>query len=131
MEPEICKKMLKTWSENLRPKICCHHTWLLHGKSCPPQGRFPTSFLTVSKTNQCSKKERKGGKGKAKNNSENRKAQRRKSLSINFDFCAWPNRNVANQDARARKIICHDASAFLTRLKLIWPRFKKLRCSMC
>ena len=32
-EPEICTKMLKTWSEKLT-KICCHHTWLLHGKSC-------------------------------------------------------------------------------------------------
>ena len=39
-EPEIYTKMLKKLSEKTQTKICCHYTWLLHGKNCPSQWRF-------------------------------------------------------------------------------------------
>ena len=51
-----------------RTKICCHYTWLLHGKNCPSRLRSLRSFLTASKLNHCSKRKRKGEKGKAKKN---------------------------------------------------------------
>ena len=92
-------------------KICCHYTWLLHGKSCPSRWRFLRSFLTASKPSRRSitaaKKERKGEKGKAKKNSKNPEAKRRRSLSPpksqNFDFCACPSQNVAKRDASGKK----------------------------
>ena len=55
-----------------RSKISCHHTWLLHGQTCPSQWRFLGSFLNCKqaqqKANHCSKNKRKGEKGKATEN---------------------------------------------------------------
>ena len=59
-------------------KICCHHTWLLHGKSCLSWWRFPRSFLTASKPSRRSitaaKTREKEKKERQKKNSKNRKA---------------------------------------------------------
>ena len=35
--------------QKVEAKICCHQTWLLHGKSCLSRCRFRRSFLTASK----------------------------------------------------------------------------------
>ena len=50
-------------------KICRHHTWLLHGKSCPSRWRFPRSFLTASKPSRrpITVAKRKGQKKNSKN----------------------------------------------------------------
>ena len=64
MEPEICTKMLKMWSEKLRPKFALKILISAHARVKMLQ----TKMLV------------------------------------------------------ARKPSCHDASTFLTRLKLIWPR---------
>ena len=99
-------------------------TWLLHGKKV----RFNDAFSEVLngkqaqyEDNLCSKKIRKGEKGQAKK-IKKRKAQRRKSLSQNFEFCACPSRNVENKNATLveRKARCHVVNAFLSRLKLVW-----------
>ena len=67
MEPEMHKNAQKV-EQKTQTKICCHYTWLLHGKNCPSQWPFLRSFLTASKPS------RKGEKGMAKKNSKNRKA---------------------------------------------------------
>ena len=59
-----------------RSKICCHYTWLLHGKICPSRWRrFLWSLLTASKpirrTIPAAKKKSKGEKGKAKKKKKN------------------------------------------------------------
>ena len=57
----------------------------------------------------CSKKKRKGEKGKVKKNSNNQKAYRRRSLSPqNFDFCACPSHNALKHDAGGKtgKLLC-------------------------
>ena len=87
MKPEICTKMLKKWSEKLRPKFpATTPQWLVHGKNCPPRWCFLTSFLTASKplegqSLQHKRKKRSKRKAKKKKNSKNRKALRRRSLS--------------------------------------------------
>ena len=64
------------------------------------------------KVNHCSKKKRKGEKGKAKKISKNRKALRCRSLSCpktqNFDFCTCPSHNVVKCDASGKqgKLLC-------------------------
>ena len=59
-------------------KICCHHTWLLHGKSCPSRWCFPGSFLTASKPSRRSitaaKRKEKEKKERPKKNSKNQKS---------------------------------------------------------
>ena len=73
--------------------------------------------ITAAKRKEKEKKER-------RKKFQNRKAQRRKSLSQNFDFCACPGQNVVKRDANGKKLraSCRVASAFSTRLKLIWLR---------
>ena len=78
------------------------------------------------KANHCSKKKRKGEKGKAKKNLKIKSLTWRDVghfvfLSQNFDFFACLSQNVVKHDASGRKASCHVADAFLTRLKLIWP----------
>ena len=55
-------------------------------------------------------------------------------LSQNFDFYACLSHNVVKRDASGRKVSCHVADAFLTRLKLIWPisslKISKMRKKM-
>ena len=67
-------------------KISCHYTWLPHGKSCPSRWRFLSSFLTASKPIRRSitaaKRKAKEKKERRKINSKNRKALRRRSLSV-------------------------------------------------
>ena len=96
-------------------KICYHHTWLLHGKSCPSRWRFLRSFLTASKPSRRSitaaKRKEKEKKERRKKNSKNRKAS---------EF--WFLRMLESKMLVARKPSCRDASAVLTRLKLLWPR---------
>ena len=69
MEPEICTEMLKKLSEKVGAKFPA----TTHGYSmviCPSQRRFLGSFFNCKqaqqKANHCSKKKRKGEKGKAK-----------------------------------------------------------------
>ena len=118
--------------QKTQTEICCHHTWLLHGKSCPSRWRFPRSFLTASKPARRSitaaKRKEKEKKERPKKNSKHRKAERHRSLSRpcssmlnfckrrrsfqwcpdqsdgpNFDFCACPSQNVAKRDASGKK----------------------------
>ena len=103
MEPEICTKMLKTWSEKLRPKFAA----TTPGKSCPSRRRFPRSFLTASKPSRrpitAAKTKEKEKKERPKKISKNRKALWRRSISQNFDFCTCPSQNVAKHDASGKK----------------------------
>ena len=112
MEPEICTKLnAQNVQRKTQIKICCHHTWLLHGKSCPSWRRFSRSFLTASKPSRrpitVAKTKEKEKKERPKKNSKNQKALRRRSLSRpktqNFDFCACPSQNVANRNASGKK----------------------------
>ena len=98
--------------QKTQTKICCHHTWLLHGKSCPSGWRFLKSFLTASKPSR-------------------RSIQTSKSLKTYVAFSShhkiWISAHARvemSQNAMlvAGKPSCRDASACLTRLKLIWPR---------
>ena len=113
-------------------KICCHYTWLLHVKSRLSQWCFLRSFFNRKqaqwKAKHYSKKERKGEKGKAK-----KKFQKSKSLKTKVTFSSKNylkilisvhSRGKMSQNTMlvAREPSCRDASAFLTRLKLIWQR---------
>ena len=60
------------------------------------------------KLNHCSKNKRKGEKGKAKKNSNNRKPKDVshflvQTLSQNFDFCACPSGSALKRDAGGKK----------------------------
>ena len=114
-------------------KIGCHHTWLLHGKNCPSRWRFLRSFLTASKPSTRSitapkTKEKEKKERRKKNSKSRRKAKRHRSLShpktITKILISAHARVKMSQNALpvARKPSCRDASAFLTRLKVIWPR---------
>ena len=76
MEPEICTKMLKKWSEKLGSKFAA--TTLLHGENCPSRWRFLRSFLAASKPSRKSitaaKRKEKEKKERPEKNSKNRKA---------------------------------------------------------
>ena len=65
------------------------------------------------------------GKKPAKKNPVGKKVGR-KSFSgpktQNSDFCACPSENVIKCNASGKKGKCRVANAFLTRLKLIWPK---------
>ena len=113
-------------------KICCHHTWLLHFKSCPSRWRFPRSLLTASKP---SRRSITAGKRKEKDKKERRKKKIPKMEKLKdlrhflvqklSKFLIFAHARVKmSQNAMlvARKLSCRDVSAFLTRLKLIWPR---------
>ena len=110
MEPEICTKMLKKLSEKLRAKFNA----TAHGYSIAKIARLDDALLEVFsceqaqwKVNHCSKKKRKGEKGKAKKNLKIEKPKRRRPLSHpktqNFDFCVSPSQNVIKCDARGKK----------------------------
>ena len=65
-------------------KICCHYTWLLHGKNCPSRWRFLRSFLTTSKP---SRRSITAAKRKEKEKKERRKKfQKLKSLKTMGHF---------------------------------------------
>ena len=85
MEPEICTKMLKKWSEKLRPKFAV----TTPGRSMVKIARLDDAFLEVylpqasplgGQSLQQKEKKRRKRKGKKKN-SKNRKALRHRSLS--------------------------------------------------
>ena len=111
-------------------KICCHYTWLLHGKNCPSRWRFLRSLLTASKSIR-------GSITAAKRKEKEKKKRRKKipkiekpkdighfliqKLKILISAHAWVKMSQ-NAKPVARKPSCCDASAFLTRLKVIWPR---------
>ena len=98
-------------------KICCHYTGLLHGESCPSRWRFPRSFLTASKP---SRRSITAAKRKEKERKEKPK-KKVKNLKILISAHA---RDKTSHIAMlvARKPSCCDARAFLTGLKVIWPR---------
>ena len=92
--------------QKTRTKICRHHTWLLHGKSCPSRWRFPRSFLTAREPSR-----RPITAAKRKGQKKIPKIKKRKDivfgvesdLSQNFDFCACPSQNVPNRNASGKK----------------------------
>ena len=112
-------------------KICCYYTWLLHGENCPSRWRFLRSFLTASKPSRRSiTAARRKEKEKKKGQTKIPKMEKPKDIS---DFLIqklsqiWISAHAQvkmSQSAMlvARKPSCIDASAFLTRLKVIWPR---------
>ena len=71
-------KKVQNVERKTQTKICCHHTWLLYGKSCPSRWRFPRSFLTASKPSgrpiTAAKTKEKEKKERPKKISKNRKA---------------------------------------------------------
>ena len=77
MEPEICTKMLKKLSEKLRPKFPATTpgcSMLKLPVSMTLSQKFFNCKQAQWKVNRCSKKKRKGEKGKVEKNSKNRKA---------------------------------------------------------
>ena len=66
MEPKICTKMLKKLSEKLRAKLRATSPGCSMVEVARLDDAFFRSFLTKSKPSHCSKKKRKGEKGKAK-----------------------------------------------------------------
>ena len=106
LEPEICTKMLKRWSEKLRPKFPA----AAPGCSMVKIDRldaFLDVFLTFSlqasplEGQSLQQKGKKRRKRKGKKNSKNRKALRRRSQ--NFSLCACPSQNVIKRDASGKK----------------------------
>ena len=96
MEPGICTKNAQKVERKTQTKICCHYTWLLHGKNCPSRWRFLRSFL-------------KGEKGKAKKIPKDKKPKDIGHFLVqnsiqNSDFCTCPSENVAKCDACGKKI---------------------------
>ena len=76
MAPELCTKMLKKLIEELKAKISCHYTLLLHCKNCPSRWHFLRSFLTAASPvegQSLQQKKRKGERGRQKK-IQNRKA---------------------------------------------------------
>ena len=108
-------------------KICCHYTGLLHSESCPSRWRFPRSFLTASKPSRRSITA-------AKRKERERKEKPKKKLSkiVKPKDVGHFLKILISAHARdktspiamlvARKPSCCDARAFLTGLKVIWPR---------
>ena len=91
--------------QKTQTKICCPHTWLLHGKGCPSRWRFPRSLLTASKP------------GRRSITAAKRKEEEKKERPKTIPKIEKPKAMLV-----ARKPSYRDASAVLTRLKLIWPR---------
>ena len=108
-------------------KICCHCTLLLYGKDCPSRWRFLRGFLTTRKPGRRSIT---AAKRKEKEKKERRKTffpkiEKPKDIGHFLKILISAHARVKmSQNAMpvARKPSCRDASAFLTRLKVIWPR---------
>ena len=109
-------------------KICCHYTWLLHSKSCLSRWRFLRSFLTTSKPSRrpitAAKRKEKEKKERPKKIPKIEKPKDvghflLQKISISAHALVKVSQNAM---LVARKPSYGDASAFLTRLKLIWPR---------
>ena len=91
-------------------KISCHYTRLLHRKNCLSRWRFLRSFLTASKPIRRSITA-------AKRKEKEKKERRKKHFKVTF--------SSAHARARMSKtamLVARTANAFLTRLKLIWPK---------
>ena len=105
-------KNVQNVERKTQTKICCHYTWLLHGKSCPSWWRFLRSFLTASKP---SRRPITAAKRKEKEKKERPKKFQKiekpkdvghflvQKLPQNFDFCACPSQNVAKRNASGKK----------------------------
>ena len=65
--------------------------------------KFFTRMQALKKVNHCSKKKRKGEKGKAKKKKIEKPEDVGHFLVQNFDFCACPSQNVAKRDASGKK----------------------------
>ena len=102
-------------------KICCHYTWLLHGKNYPSRWCFLRSFLTPSKPSR-----RSITTAKRKEKEKIVKPEDVGHFLVqNFDFSSgMPESKCRKTQCQsvARKASCRVANAFSTRLKLIWPR---------
>ena len=109
LEPEICTKMLKKWSEKLRSKFAATTPGCSMAKIAHLDDTFLVAFLTASKPSRRSiaaaKRKEKEKKERRKRNSKNRKALRQRSLSPpkTFDFCACPSENVAKRQTSGTK----------------------------
>ena len=138
MEPEICTKMLRKKSENTHTKICCHYTWLLHGKNCSSRWRFLRRFLTASKpSRRLITAARRKEKEKKERRKKNSKIEKSKDVGhfLPPKFKKWISAHARVKMSRiampvARKPRCRDADAFLTRLKVIWPRSSPITTKM-
>ena len=95
-------------------KICCHYTWLLHGKSCLSRWRFLRSFLTASKPSRrpitAAKRKEKEKKERPKKIPKIKKPKDvhvghflAQKLSQNFDFCTCLSQYVAKRDAGGKR----------------------------
>ena len=73
--PRYAQKCSKTVERKTQTKICCHYTWLLHGKICPSRWRFLRSFLIASKPSRRSITA-------AKTKEKEKKERRRKNLIL-------------------------------------------------
>ena len=125
--------------QKTQTKISCHYIWLLHGKSCPSRWRFLRTYLTASKPIRRSIT---AVKRKAKEKKERRQKKIPK-IEKPWDlghFLAQKLKNLISAHARvkmslnamlvARKPSCRDESAFLSTLKLIWPRSSRKSTKM-
>ena len=113
-------KNAKKMEQKTQTKICCHLTWLLHGKSYLSRWHFPRSFLTASKPSRRSIT--------AAKSKEKKKKERPKKISkigkpkdIGYflvqKLCACPSQNVANRNASGKR-------AKLSRCKCIFDQIE-------
>ena len=105
--------------QKTQTKICCHHTWLLHGKSCLSRRRFPRSFLPQASPVEGQSLQRKRKKRRKRKGQKKFQKKGKKQILISAHAQVKMSQTVM---LVARRPSCRDASAFLTRLKLIWPR---------
>ena len=105
-------KNAKKVERKIQTKIGCHHTWLLHGKSCPSRLRFPRSFLKpqANPVEGQSLQQKREKRRKRKDQKKFQKSKSPKDLDHflvqkpqNFDFCACPSQNVAKRNASGKK----------------------------
>ena len=116
-------KNVRKFDQTTRSKITCN----LHGKICPAQWRFFWIFVTGSTPSRRTAAKRWEKKKKERHKKKIKwKAWRCRSLSHpktwNFDFCACPSKNdipVKHDLLVERKVHCHAANAFASRLELI------------
>ena len=74
-------------------KICCHYTWLLHGKSCLSRWGFLRSFLTASKPSRrpipAAKRKEEEKKERPKKIFQKSKSLRMPESKCRKTWCQW------------------------------------------
>ena len=124
MEPEICTKMIKKTSEKLGAKFPATTPSCSMAASMTLSQNFFNRKQAQQKVNHCRRKKRKEEKGKGKKKSKIEKPKDVGHLVQNFDLCTCLSQNVIKRDSSGKKgqLTCCQINAFLTRLKLIWPK---------